>query len=80
LAAAGAGADGSVVDGQSKVKRRRSVKLNAVDVVQVEVRSGQWSAVSEKEKRMEEMSLGELLYCAVVECPERKRARERVAG
>ena len=56
------------------------MKLNAVDVVQVEVRSGQWSAVSEKEKRMEEMSLGELLYCAVVEYPERKRARERVAG
>jgi len=43
------------------------VKLNAVSAVQVEVKAGQWSAVQEKEKRMEEMSLGELLYRALVE-------------
>jgi hypothetical protein len=48
------------------------VKLNAVEAVQVEVRAGQWSTVREKEKSMEEMSLGELLYCAVVEGPRTK--------
>jgi hypothetical protein len=39
--------------------------------VQPEVRAGQWSAVREplreKQKQMEEMSLGELLYCVLVE-------------
>jgi len=44
-----------------------SVKLSADEVVRVEVKAGQWSAVQEKEKRMEEMSLGELLYRALVE-------------
>jgi len=45
-----------------------SVKLSADEAVQVDVTAGQWSAVREK-KTMEEMSLGELLYCAVVEYP-----------
>jgi len=44
-----------------------SVKLSADEVARVEVKAGQWSAVQEKEKRMEEMSLGELLYRALVE-------------
>jgi len=53
------------------------VKLNAVSAVQQEVEAGQWSAVREPlretEKPMEEMSLGELLYCAVVEGAEKQR-------
>jgi hypothetical protein len=43
------------------------VKLNVDEVVRVEVQAGQWSVVKQKEKTMEEMSLGELLYWAVVE-------------
>ena len=39
-----------------------SVKLSADEaVVADDVRAGQWSAVREKEKPMEKMSLGELL-------------------
>ena len=44
-----------------------SASMNADKAVQMEVRAGQWSAVREKEKPMEEMSLGELLYRALVE-------------
>jgi len=44
-----------------------SVKLSADEAEQMDVRAGQWSAVREKEKRMEEMSLGELLYRVLVE-------------
>ena len=43
-----------------------SVKLNEANAESTEVRAGQWSAVLEKEKPMEEMTLGELLYRVLV--------------
>ena len=46
-----------------------SVKLSGVEVVLKVVEAGQWSAVREKEKKMEEMTLGELLYRALVDAP-----------
>ncbi len=53
-----------------------SVKLSADDAVLTDVRAGQWSAVREKEKLMEKMSLGELLYWALLESPRRKSLLE----
>ena len=44
-----------------------SVKLSADEAERMDVAAGQWSAVREKEKPMGEMTLGELLYCALVE-------------
>jgi len=43
-----------------------SASMNADKAVQTKVRAGQWSAVREKEKPMEEMSLGELLFKVLV--------------
>jgi len=48
------------------------VKLSADEAALTDVRAGQGSAVREKKKPMEEMSLGELLYWALVEYPRRK--------
>ena len=53
-----------------------SVKLSAGEASLTDVRAGQWSAVREKEKPMEKMSLGELLYWALVESPRRKGVLE----
>ena len=54
-----------------------SVKLSADEaVVADDVRAGQWSAVREKEKPMEKISLGELLYWALLESPRRKSLLE----
>ena len=52
------------------------MKLSADDAALTDVRAGQWSAVREKEKPMEGMSLGELLYWALVESPRRKGVLE----
>jgi len=43
-----------------------SASMNADKAVQTKVRAGQWSAVREKGKPMEEMSLGELLFKVLV--------------
>jgi hypothetical protein len=53
-----------------------SVKLSADEAVLTDARAGQWSAVREKEKLMERMSLGELLYWALVESPRRQSLLE----
>ena len=52
------------------------MKPSADEAVWTDMRAGQWSAVREKEKLMEKMSLGELLYCALVESPRRKSLLE----
>jgi hypothetical protein len=72
-----AGAAGVVARGRRKAERRRmSVKLSADEAVLTDARAGQWSAVREKEKLMERMSLGELLYWALVESPRRQSLLE----
>jgi hypothetical protein len=53
-----------------------SVKLSAGEATFTDVRADQWSAVREKEKPMEQMSLGELLYWALVESPRRESVAE----
>ena len=53
-----------------------SVKLSADEAVLTDARAGQWSAVREKERPMEQMLLGELLYWALVESPRRKSLLE----
>jgi hypothetical protein len=53
-----------------------SVKLSADEAALTDVRAGYGSAVREKEKPVEQMSLGELLYCALVESPRRKGVLE----
>ena len=52
------------------------MKPSVDEAVWTDVRAGQWSAVREKEKVMEEMSLGELLYWALVESPRRRSVLE----
>jgi hypothetical protein len=52
------------------------MKLSADEAALTDVRAGQGSAAREKEKLMERMSLGELLYWALVESPRRKSLLE----
>jgi hypothetical protein len=53
-----------------------SVKLSADEAVLTDVQASQWSAVREKERPMEQMSLGELLYWALVGSPRRMSVLE----